>query len=149
MLTGRSIQSQTTTSANYTTGTTAYALYPAKVSGSDNKWTIANSSTEGSGLHTASSQSYNVVRWSINADASQWQFEEITLSEEELEQARAPYETFNELTRNKSAYQTKLRNLFTDYACTTLKDEIQALSDEDLAANEDFAGLNGRYRSGR
>ena len=141
-LTGRNIQSQTTTSAYYTTGTTAYALYPAKVSGSSDTWTIANSSSDGSGLHTASSQGYNVVRWSTNADASRWQFEEMTVSEEELEKARAPYEAFNELTKNKSTFQSKLRNLFVDYACTTLKDEIQALSDDELAANEDFAALN-------
>ena len=140
-VTERYVQSQTTTSGIYLTGTTAYTLYPALVSGTTT-WTIANSSGDSWGLHTASSQSYNVVRWYTNADASKWQFQEVELNEEDLEKARAPYEVFNELEKNKSALQTRLNNLFSDYACTTLKEEIQALTDEELAEDANFAGLN-------
>ena len=140
-VTERYVQSQTTTSGIYLTGATAYTLYPALVSGTTT-WTIANSSGDSWGLHTASSQSYNVVRWYTNADASKWQFQEVELNEEDLEKARAPYEVFNELEKNKSALQTRLNNLFSDYACTTLKEEIQSLTDEELAENANFAGLN-------
>ena len=44
--------------------------------------------------------------------------------------------------KNKTKLQTNLNNLFEDKACTTLKADIQALTDEALAGNEDFAALN-------
>ena len=136
------IQHQTSTSVPYHMGNSAVAFNIKPVS--DKwlyKWTIAYGS-EGSGLHAAATQEYNVVYWSTNADASVWAFQEVELSIEDIEKARATQKAYQDLITNRSKLQTCLNNLFEDKACTTLKAEIQALGDEQLAENTDFAALN-------
>ena len=136
------IQRQTTTSAPYHMGASKVAFNVKPVADKwESKWTIAYGS-DGSGMHTASSQSYNVVLWSTNAEASVWAFQEVELSEEDIAAARQAQHGFDELVANKAVLQGHLDALFADKACTTLKEEIQALSDEQLAANENFLGLN-------
>ena len=100
------------------------------------------------GLHDAATQSHNVVLWSHNAAASAWSIQEVEVSQEAIDAARerlAEYQAtvgkYNELVAKKSALQTALNNLFEDKACTTLKADIAALSDSELAANADFATL--------
>ena len=100
------------------------------------------------GLHDASTQSHNVVLWSHNAAASVWSIQEAEVSQEAIDAARerlADYQAtvgkYNELVAKKSALQAALNNLFEDKACTTLKADIAALSDSELAANADFATL--------
>ena len=139
----RYIQIQSSTSSTYKTGTTKATLYPSRTSDKwEYKWIIANGASEGMGMHTASSQSYNVVRWSVNADASIWAFQEVTLTDEEIEAARGSQQEYNDLVNNLSTYQTHLDNLFQDKACTTLRPEIQALSDAQLTTYADYAALN-------
>lgn len=136
------VQHQTQTSVPYHMGNTPVAFNVKPVS--DKwlyKWTIAYGS-ETSGLHAASSQGYNVVYWSTNAEASVWAFQEVEISAEDIEKARAVQKTYNDLVANKTKLQVNLNNLFEDKACTTLKPEIQALSDEELAGNADFSALN-------
>ena len=83
-----------------------------------------------------------MVGWSYNATNSIWGFEEVQLDESFIEAGRSQLIAYNDLKRNINSYKTKLGNLFQDKACTVLKDEIQALSDEALAENSDFAALN-------
>ena len=137
------IQRQGTTSAVYQVGTSAVALYPGRTNDKwEYKWVIANSSaTDGMGMHTANTQNYNVVRWSVSADASIWAFQEVELTEEEIEAARGSQKAYEDIVKNLSAYQTRLDALFTDKACTTLKSGIQSLTDAQLAANADYAAL--------
>ena len=136
------VQRQNTTSAAYTVGTTPVVFNINRTNDEwSYKWTIAFG-TESAGLHDANTQGHNVVRWSTNADASVWQFEKVELSDEDIAAARAAQGDYDELVKNKTKLQKNLDNLFEDKACTTLKADIQALSDEDLAANEDFAALN-------
>ena len=143
VLTQNYVQIQTATSNVYRTGTTKVALYPRRTNDKwEYKWTIPNSNGGTNGLHTASGQGYNVVLWSTSADASVWAFQEVSLSEEDIEAAREALKEYDELVKNLDTYQAHLDNLFQDKACTTLKDNIQALTDEQLAANADFAGLN-------
>ncbi|MBQ9560356.1 MAG: M60 family metallopeptidase [Bacteroidaceae bacterium] len=137
------IQRQGSTSSAYQMGNSAQVLYPRRTSDKwEYKWVISNTSGGTQGMHTASSQNYNVVLWSTDADASVWAFQEVTLTDEEIEAARGAKKEFDELVKNLSNYQAHLDNLFADKACTTLKDDIQALTDAQLAANEDFAALN-------
>lgn len=141
VLTQKYIQPQTTTSWEYETATSSATLYPARTS--DKwlyMWTIANTSGGGNGMHTNSGKS--VVMWSIYADASIWAFQEVELTDADIEAARSERAAYEELVKNIATYQAHLDNLFQDKACTTLKDDIQALSDEQLAANEHYAALN-------
>ena len=92
------------------------------------------------GLHCDGSNL--VVGWAANATNSIWGFEEVELDEAFIEAGRTQLATYNALLVNLSTYKTALANLFQDKACTVLKDEIQALSDEALAENSDFAALN-------
>lgn len=136
------IQIQGSTSNPYQTGSSKATLYPRRTNDKwEYKWVIANSNGGNVGMHTASSQSYNVVNWGTDADASVWAFQEVELSEEDIEKARGSLKEYEELVKNIDTYQTSLDNLFTDKACTTLKSDIQSLTDEQLAANADFAAL--------
>lgn len=141
---------QTTTSAFYHTTTEAnitqfnlavkFNIKPTADKW-DYKWTIFYGS-DTQGLHDASSQSHGVVLWSTNADASVWGFQEAEVSQEAIDAARQGQQNFEELVANLSQYNATLANLFEDNACTTLKAEIAALSDDELAANADYAALN-------
>ena len=84
-----------------------------------------------------------VVGWSTNDIAgSTWGFEEVELTDEFIQEGRAALSNYAELKAKIGTYKAALANLFKDNACTELKDEIQALSDADLAENEDFKALN-------
>ena len=135
------VQNQSSMSAAFQEGNakTAFSIKPVGDEW-DNRWTIAYGS-ESAGLHDASTQGHSVVRWSTTADASEWHFEKVELTEEDIAAARGAQGAFDDLVKNKTKLQKNLDNLFTDKACLTLKEEIQALSDEALAANEDYAAL--------
>ncbi|MCR4995224.1 MAG: M60 family metallopeptidase [Bacteroidales bacterium] len=136
------VQRQNSTSAAFVEGTAAIPFNIQAVDDDwDYKWTIVYGS-ETAGFHDSSSQGHSVVRWSTTADASIWHFEKVELSEEEIAAARGQQNVYEDLVANQTALQTSLDNLFEDKACTTLKAEIQALSDDELAANEDFAALS-------
>ena len=136
------IQRQTQTSTPYHLGTarTSFNIKPCDDAW-DYYWTIGYGSDWG-GLHDATSQGHLVVYWSTDADASAWQLEEVQLSEEEIEEMRRQTTEYDDLVKNKTKLQLRLGNLFEDLSCTTLKADIQSLSDDALAANEDFAALN-------
>ncbi|MBQ8968661.1 MAG: M60 family metallopeptidase [Bacteroidaceae bacterium] len=142
------VQAQGTTSAVYKTGTSKVTLYPRRTDDKwEYKWVIPNANNGQMGLHTASSQAYNVVLWSTNAEASVWGFQEVELSEEEIEAARGSLKEYEELVKNISTFQAHLDNLFADKACTTLKDNIQSLTDAQLEANADYAALNADMKA--
>ena len=92
------------------------------------------------GLHCDASNV--VVGWYSNNNNSVWGFEEVDLDEEFIEAGRAKLNAYSELQQHINTYKAALANLFADKACTVLKDEIQALSDEALAENADFVALN-------
>ncbi|MBR1800553.1 MAG: M60 family metallopeptidase [Bacteroidaceae bacterium] len=111
------------------------------------KWTIA-SPGESQGLHDSESQGHNAVRWSTAAAASVWQFQEVELSQEDIDAARGKLSDlddiiaeFKELSSRKAALQKELDSLFVDKQCTTLRDTIATLTDEELAQNVHFAAL--------
>ena len=121
------------TSQFYTVGKASKVFY---ITSCNDKWnnifTIRSSVSDYQGMHTASSQSYHVVLWDVSADASKWAFEKVNLSQEEIDAARKQYSNYETILANKAAYQKTLLSMFTDKACTTLKSEIQAMSDEEL-----------------
>lgn len=140
VLTQAYIQPQNSMSQIYRTATNAATLYPKRA---DDKWTytwsIANTQNGAYGMHTDAAK--NVVRWYTDADASIWAFQEVELTEEDIENARNERLEYQNIVDNIPIYQAHLNNLFEDYACTVLKSDIQALTDEQLAQNADYQAL--------
>lgn len=119
----------------------------------DYKWTIATPGNS-RGFHDASSQGHNMVLWSTDAAASVWMFQEAEVSQEAIDAAREKLHEFDdtvakfqEIVNNKANLQTALDNLFADKACTTLKEDVAALSDEQLAANESYLALTAEMQA--
>ena len=84
-----------------------------------------------------------VVGWyTDNIPGSTWGFEEAELTDEFIENGRSGLVAYEELKTKLTTYKSALNRLFKDAACTELNDEIQALSDDALAENEDFKTLN-------
>ena len=141
VITQKYILHQTQTSTPYHVGG-AQIYFNINATGDkwDTFWTISYG-TDWGGLHDAQSQGHNVVYWDYTAEASSWHLEEVELDEDVLEQIRQEQLGFDNLVKNKAILQQHLDNLFDDQACTTLKADIQTLSDDALAANEDFVAL--------
>ena len=97
------------------------------------------------GLHCDASNV--VVGWYSSNNNSVWGFEEADLDQAFIDAGRAQLNVYNDLVRNSATYKAALSNLFQDNACTVLKDEIQALSDDALAENTDYAALNEDMKS--
>ena len=135
------VQRQTQTSTSYQTAT-GKAFFNIKASGDkwDPWWTISYGDDWG-GLHDAQSQGHSVVYWDHKAEASSWQLETVSLDEQTIAQLRQQETDFTVLQQEQAILQQHLDKLFQDKACTTLKDNIQILSDDALAQNEDFAAL--------
>lgn len=92
------------------------------------------------GLHCDAGR--NLVGWYTDNNNSIWGFEPADISEEEIAEARKSYIEFEELNGKLDTYNTHMQALFADLAFTTLKEEFQSLTDEELAANADFAALS-------
>ena len=93
------------------------------------------------GLHSAANS--NVVGWyTTDIAGSTWGFEEAELTDEFIQEGRSNLQNYSDLKSRIGTYKAALANLFKDNACTELKEEIQALSDEALAENDDFKILN-------
>lgn len=96
--------------------------------------------TSNVGLHCDASSV--VVGWGNDNNNSIWGFEVADLDEDFVAEGRAKLDKYKELQSNLPTYKSALANLFQDKACTILNDEIQALSDAELAENADFAALS-------
>lgn len=91
-----------------------------------NKPTTALAIKDESGL------SFNDLITSIK---SQWVVKKVDLTEEQLAQAQSSFENDKLLLNaNTILLNSRLQKFFTDYACTSLKDEYKDMSDEDLRA---------------
>lgn len=117
---GRSVQWSTVSSGggSFYSGTAT--------SGSNTVFWFAtqNSTTSYNSLHAAASQSYYVVGWPANADASKWLLQEVTLSNSDLAAIAD--------LQNKTDYTSELTTFFDDYACTQLKSTYASMTDAAL-----------------
>lgn len=143
VLTQNYIQPQTAAlSRIYRTATAKATLYPTRTADKwEYKWIIPNANGGSQGMHTSASQGNTVVLWYTDVEASVWAFQEVELSDEDIEAARGERKEYEEQVKNIATYQAALDNLFEDKACTVLKADIQSLSDVQLAANADYAVL--------
>ena len=95
--------------------------------------------TKNWGMHCDGSS--NIVPWSYGEgeiSGTEWTFEEVNISAEEIAAAAAAYQDYAKVLNNANAIAAKVGALFEDNACTVLKAEWAAKSDDEvLAALED------------
>ena len=133
--TGHYVQPQSSTSSVFRTG--ELSSNTSMTSMSDGHIKLK---TGGNTMHCDASK--NIVKWEPEAEASHWTFEEVTLTDAEVAAARKEYSAWaksesdfnSRLTKLQNANYAALSTFFTDKACTILKDEYKAMSDDALKA---------------
>ena len=130
-LTGKYIQMNPGTSAQFPTSTTARYFTPHTTTSGGTTYFAFDSGNNGyNSLHCASSQSYFVVGWTYSgSDASYWMLENVTLTSEDLAAIEVARAIANGTGTN---YTNQLSNFFSDYACTTLKSNYASMTDAQL-----------------
>ena len=81
--------------------------------------------------------SSNIVPWSYGTteiSGTEWTFEEVNISADEIAAAAAAYQDYAKVLDNADAIAAKVGALFEDKACTTLKAEWAAKSDAEVVA---------------
>ena len=79
----------------------------------------------------------NIVPWTYGTNeisGTEWQFEEVAISEAEIAAAAAAYQDYAAILGNADAIAAVVGNLFEDKACTVLKAEYAAMDDAALVA---------------
>ena len=140
-MTGRAIASQSTQSSQFKTSASGYAFVVQRGTSGGNSYFTFGLTQDGAGLHCANSQGYNVVNWSITADASRWYLQEVTLTEEEMAEMKEIYDKYtadkaivSNITTKRTTYNAVLKTIFTDLSCSELNDEYKNASDDELRA---------------
>ncbi len=99
----------------------------------DNHYGIYPSSSDtGAGFHRQGDA--NIVPWDANSDNSRWYFEEVTLSETEIEAKAETYVEFLNASSTAETISDTYLAFFTDASATELKSEYQAMTDDELRA---------------
>lgn len=127
MLTGNYISTAPGTSVQWSTASSGASFYSGTAtSGSNTVFWFAtqNSTTSYNSLHAAATQSYYVVGWPANADASKWLLQEVTLSNSDLAAIAD--------LQDETDYTSALTTFFDDYACTQLKSTYASMIDAQL-----------------
>ena len=79
----------------------------------------------------------NIVPWTYGTNeisGTEWKFEEVKISEEEIAAAAAAYQDYAVVLNNADAIAATVEALFEDKACTVLKAEFAAKSDTAIVA---------------
>lgn len=139
VLTGRSINTQNTTSAQFKTSASGTSFVAQKSGSAGETYFTFGLTKDGNGLHCAESQGYNVVNWGVSAEASRWYLQPVELGEEQLAEAAAIYEEYNAAKTAVSTINTKratyngiLEQYFTDLSCSELLPDYAKLGDDEL-----------------
>lgn len=82
-----------------------------------------------------------VVCWSSDAKATHWIIQQKDMSEEEILNNWKNISEMEQIVEKAESYQQTLDLIFADKACIQLNAEYSSMSDEDLAANENYARL--------
>ena len=91
--------------------------------------------TKNWGMHCDGSS--NIVPWSYGEgeiSGTEWTFELVDISADEIAAAAAAYQDYAKVLDNTDAIAAKVENLFEDKACTTMKAEWAAKSDAEIIA---------------
>ena len=90
--------------------------------------------------HYSTNQGGGIVGWTTS-DASQWAITTVDKTAEEIEQAWDDAAAFAPTDDQISTISTALYNIFSDDACTTLKDGYVSMTDTQLAADANYTAL--------
>jgi len=139
--TGRNLGFQNGTNVPfYTTPSTSYYLFINDNSTYFNGcYTIT--STKGSNWAMHCNSSGTCVPWNASAEATNWTFEEVSITAEEIAEARTIYQNFTSVVDNALNIAYAFEPFFEDKACTILKAEYAAMSDADLQSAMDAASI--------
>lgn len=74
------------------------------------------------------------VPWNSSAEGTNWTFAEVDITADEIAEARRIYNDFNNVIANSEQIAATVESIFEDKACTVLKAEYAAMSDEELTA---------------
>lgn len=74
------------------------------------------------------------VPWNTESEGTNWTFEQVEITAEEIAEARKTYEDFKIAIDSESTYASAFEPFFEDKACTVLKAEYAAMSDDELTA---------------
>ncbi|MBQ7634115.1 MAG: M60 family metallopeptidase [Bacteroidaceae bacterium] len=128
MLTGKYISTAPGTSVQWSTVSSSGGSFYSGTTTSDSNtlfwFATQNSTTSYNSLHAAATQSYYVVGWRADADASKWLLQEVTLSNSDLAAIAD--------LQDETDYTSTLTTFFDDYACTQLKSTYAAMTDAQL-----------------
>lgn len=139
VVTGMYLQNNAGRSADFVMGTTA-SPFKLVFSTGTAPWSFSAKGTS-LALHAAQTQSYHVVGWDANAEASQWYLEKSSVTAAEIQAVQEAMQRFRNLDNNRAQYTTLLAKFFDDAACTQLKTAFKNLSDNALKSAMQADGL--------
>ncbi|MCM1309963.1 MAG: M60 family metallopeptidase [Bacteroides sp.] len=84
----------------------------------------------------------NVVCWNADILPSQWDFEEIAMTQAEIDAALSTLSNMEAEVAKESTYATVLDAIFADKACTTLKSGYQSMSDDAIKDDANYKALS-------
>lgn len=132
--TGRNLHFENGTNVPfYTVNEESYALYI-----NDNSsyfsgcYTISQVKNGSWAMHCASGGT--CVPWNSSAEGTNWTFQLVDITAEEIAVARETFKNFNDIVSNESVFAAVYEPFFEDKACTVLKAEYAAMSDDELIA---------------
>lgn len=136
IFTGRYVQIESSNSKLYHTDLTPATFYVSRNNNfAEECYNILNQKNGNYGIHCETD--YDVVPWysaSTKFDGSEWMYERVNITNEEISIARLQYEDFNNVLANKDSIYAIYKEFFTDESCSELKSEYLTMSDEDLEA---------------
>ena len=133
---GRYIQNESQTYQLFKTGNAKVAFSVKENTSIGGCYNIdASNRAGGWGMHCDGGG--NVVPWSNGTgtvSATEWVFEQVSISELEIKEAQKEYAEYNKVLSNREAVVALVNNMFKDKTGTELKAEYAKLSDEALVA---------------
>lgn len=108
---------------------------------SGGKYTIASANSVGTHIFAHCDGSSIVVCWSTDATPTLWDFDEVSMTQAEIDEAlEATKEALGEQA-NESKYQELLDKIFTDKACTVLNATYAGKTADQIKADDTFTAL--------
>ena len=111
------------------------------VSGSDGNYVVRTSGDPASLSMHCDGQGV-VVCWSDDIDPSKWDFVEIPMTQQEIDEALQSFQRFEDEINKTSTYAAALAALYQDAACTTLKSNYQSMTDANIQADSNYKALS-------
>lgn len=103
---------------------------------------IIKANGDGNNLAAHCDASHNIVCWNSDILPSQWDFEEIEMTQAEVDNALNTLADMEAEVAKEANYQTLLQAIYADEACTTLKANYQSMTDAQLETDTNYKGLS-------